>query len=404
MEKYYNKPENLNELIGVNKYIPLLNNWFNNLKKKFTFLLFDGNYGCGKTTLAELYLKSKNYNIMYFDMTFYKTKQIIFNLIKESFNKYNIVSYFNINEKQETAYIIDNISNLLYKNDIVELHNLFIKNNTNRPVIFIGKYDKIVNFPKKKIQYMKIYSPTNNSLQLISSNIIKKYNLNISNININILISKCQNDIRKLIILLFNNNNNIYKSKLLSYKKDIDFNLFENFKELISNYSSISEDFNYDNSITTNYIFHQNLFNILTHVYNKKDINKYLFLFYKEIYNILIYNNSLDTINNQYFYEYIYICSCKQISYLYNKLLKNSNKDITNIEIVYPKYSYINNQKNMYKKYINLFKNFDFYNTLNESNFILFCQSLFYNEEENHNILSQLKNTDIVLLKKIIFI
>ena len=57
----------------------------------------------------------------------------------------------------------------------------------------------------------------------------------------------------------------------------------------------------------------------------------------------------------------------------------------------------------MYKKYINLFRKFDFYNILNESNFILFCQSLFYNEEENDYILNQLKNTDITLLKKIVF-
>ena len=150
MEKYYNVPIHIDELSGINKYIPTLDNWFNKLQEKFTFMLFDGNYGCGKTTLAQLYLESKNFNVMYFDMTIYKNKQIIFNLIKESFNKFNIISYFNTEEKQKTAFIIDNISNLLYKNDIVELHNLFIKNNTRRPVIFIGKYNKIINFPKKK--------------------------------------------------------------------------------------------------------------------------------------------------------------------------------------------------------------------------------------------------------------
>ena len=405
MEKYYNNPIHIDELAGISKYIPTLDNWFNKLDEKFTFILFDGNYGCGKSTLAQLYLESKNFNVMYFDMTVYKNKQMIFNLIKESFNKFNIISYFNKEEKQKTAFIIDNISNSLYKNDIVELHNLFIKNNTIRPVIFIGKYNKIINFPKKKIQYIKIYSPTNNTLQIIAKNIIKKYNLNISNITQNILVSKCQNDIRKLIILLFNNNNikGNNKSKLLSYKKDIDFSLFDNFKELISHYTPINKDDNYDNSITTNYIFHQNLFNILTHVYKKQNITKYLFSYYKEIYNVLIYNNLSDIINNNYYSIYIYICSCKKISYLYNNLVKKCNNNIEEIEIVYPKYSYINNQKNMYKKYINLFRKFDFYNILNESNFILFCQSLFYNEEENDYILNQLKNTDITLLKKIVF-
>lgn len=406
MENYYNAPTHIEELSGINKYIPTLDNWFNKLEEKFTFMLFDGNYGCGKTTLAQLYLESKNFNVMYFDMTVYKNKQTIFNLIKESFNKLNIISYFNKEEKQKTAFIIDNISNLLYKNDIVELHNLFIKNNTIRPVIFIGKYNKIINFPKKKIQYIKIYSPTNNTLQLIAKNIVNKYNLNISNITQNMLVSKCQNDIRKLLILLFNNDNikGNNKSKLLSYKKDIDFSLFDNFKELISKYIPISKDDNYDNSITTNYIFHQNLFNIFTQVYKKKNINKHLFRYYKEIYNALIYNNLSDIINNNYYSMYIYLCSCKKISYLYNNLVKNNNNNIDEIEIVYPKYSYINNQKNMYKKYINLFRNFDFYNILNESNFVLFCQSLFYNEDENFYILNKFKNSDITLLKKIIFI
>ena len=253
---------------------------------------------------------------------------------------------------------------------------------------------------------MKIYSPTNNTLQLIVKNIVNKYKLNISNITQNMLVSKCQNDIRKLLILLFNNDNIKHnnKSKLLSYKKDIDFSLFDNFKELISKYTPINKDDNYDNSITTNYIFHQNLFNILTRVYKKKYINKHLFTYYKEIYNVLIYNNLSDVINSNYYSIYIYICSCKKISYLYNNLVKNNNNNIDEIEIVYPKYSYINNQKNMYKKYINLFRKFDFYNILNETNFVLFCQSLFYNEEENFYILNQLANSDITLLKKIVFV
>jgi len=406
MEKCYNDPININELSGVNKYLSILDVWFNKLKDKFTFILFDGNYGCGKTTLAQLYLKSKNFNVMYFDMTFYKNKQIIFNLIKESFNKFNIISYFNTEEKQKTAFIIDNISNLLYKNDIVELHNLFIKNNIIRPVIFIGKYNKIINFPKKKIQYIKIFSPTNNTLLTIANNIIKKYSLNISNITLNILVSKSQNDIRKLLILLFNNNNikTYNKSKLLSYKKDIDFSLFDNFKELISNYTPINKDDNYDNSITTNYIFHQNLFNIFKQVYKKKNITKHLFSYYKDIYNVLIYNNFSDIINSNYYSIYIYICSCKKISYSYNNLVKKSYNNINEIEIVYPKYSYINNQKNIYKKYINLFRKFDFYNILNESNFILFCQSLFYNEDKNTYIFNQLKISDITILKKLVFI
>ena len=46
------------------------------------------------------------------------------------------------NKKKKLAYIIDNMeSNSLSKSDINELHSLFIKNKTIRPVILIGKYN-----------------------------------------------------------------------------------------------------------------------------------------------------------------------------------------------------------------------------------------------------------------------
>lgn len=394
---HYQEPENINELQGITKYISLLEQWYHKLDNKFIFMLIDGNYGCGKTILAKLYLKYKNYTTMYFDMTYHKNKQHVFNMIKESFNKYDITSYFNINKNKKIAYIIDNISNIFYKNDIVELHNLFINYKSKRPVIFIGKYDKIVNFPKKKIEYMKIYSPTKNILNTIGSNIINKYNLKISNVNLNLFISKCQNDIRKFIILLFNNNIN-FNLKILTYKKDTDFNLFENFNNLISNYKNISDDYSYENSSITNYLFHQNLFNILLNNFNSKYLIKYSYLFYSYIYKSLQFNNNnIDNYNKQY----LYINSSKYISYYYNK--KKINKNIDNIKIEYPKYSYINNQRNTYKKYIILFKSFDFYNILNEYNFILFCQSIFYDEINNSYILDKLNKNDIINLKKLVF-
>ncbi len=55
------------------------------------------------------------------------------------------------NEKKKMGYIIDNIDqSSLSKSDINELHSIFIKNKTYRPVILIGKYSKNTNYPKKK--------------------------------------------------------------------------------------------------------------------------------------------------------------------------------------------------------------------------------------------------------------
>ena len=103
--------------------------------------------------------------------------------------------------------------------------------------------------------------------------------------------------------------------------------------------------------------------------------------------------------NNWELVEYIYFNGAKYISYNLNKIKKNKN---VSIEVEYPKYCYILNQKNLYKKMIMLFKEFDFYDNLNINNFKVFLEDLFNNEEENQYILSKLKVCDINQLKKLL--
>ena len=50
-------------------------------------------------------------------------------------------------------------------------YSLFIKNKTIRPVILIGKYNKTTNYPKK-INTLKIYNPTENTLFKIGKKFI----------------------------------------------------------------------------------------------------------------------------------------------------------------------------------------------------------------------------------------
>jgi len=139
----------LSDMIGMDKYIQYMNKWYDNLNKIF-ILSIEGNTGIGKSSLAYLFLKNKNYNIIEFDVSSIKSKQSIFDKIKESFKTYDICSMFN-NKKQKTAYIIDNMNNqLMSKSELNELHSIFIKNNTVRPVILVGTYNKSTNYPKKK--------------------------------------------------------------------------------------------------------------------------------------------------------------------------------------------------------------------------------------------------------------
>ena len=213
------KVNKLNELVGMERYITHMNKWFNNLSKIF-ILSLEGNTGIGKSLLATLFLEDKKYNILYFDISSIKSKNLIYDKIKESFKTYDICSMLQ-NKKKKLANKIDNMeSNSLSKSDINELHSLFIKNKTIRPVILIGKYNKTTNYPKKKINTLKIYNPTESVLMKIGKNIISTLKYNISDIDLKLIISKCQFDIKKLIVLI----DYFKKNK----KIDIDKNIIKN--------------------------------------------------------------------------------------------------------------------------------------------------------------------------------
>ena len=59
------QPNKLNDLIGMDKYISHMNNWYSKLDKIF-ILSLEGNTGIGKSILANLFLEDKNYNILYY--------------------------------------------------------------------------------------------------------------------------------------------------------------------------------------------------------------------------------------------------------------------------------------------------------------------------------------------------
>lgn len=390
--------DELNKLIGVEKYICHMDKWYSTLNKLF-ILSIEGNTGIGKSTLAELFLKDKNYNIIYFDISILKSKNNIYDKINKSFRSYDICSILN-NRKQKTAYIIDNVeSNVFSKSDINELYNLFIKNNTIRPVILIGNYNKTTNFPKKKINTMKMYNPTETILINIGKLYINKYNYSVNNINLRILVNSCQSDIKKLLVLIeqYKTHKIIKKNNIVI--KNCNYNLFTDFSNLMNNYKLIDNtNVCNDQIILLTYTFHQNIYNFC--IDNcKKNIENSLFTYNHFIYKSLEYEEHITKNQNWDFVNYLYFIGPKNISYLYNK--NKINKNITK-QIDYPKYCYLTNQKNIYKKLIQLFKKYDFYECLTEDNFKLFVQDLFNNKDKNLDIFSDLKKDEIESLSKII--
>ena len=393
------KVNKLNELVGMERYITHMNKWFNNLSKIF-ILSLEGNTGIGKSLLATLFLEDKKYNILYFDISSIKSKTIIFDKIKESFKTFDVCSMLQ-NKKRQLAYIIDNIdNNSLSKSDINELHSLFIKNKANRPVILIGKYTKATNYPKKKIDTLKVYNPTESVLMKIGKNIISTLKYNISDIDLKLIISKCQFDIKKLIVLIdyFKKNKKIDIDEITV--KDCSYNLFTDFSNLMGNYKSIKSTLiNSDQVILLTYTFHQNLYNFSINNCKDNQVETYLYDWNKHILDSIQYENYMTKTQNWDFLEYLYFIGPKYISYHYNKIKKNKNMSE---QIDYPKYCYLSNQKNLYKKFIQLFKDFDFYENLNEDNFKLFIQSLFKNKDKNEHIFSILKKDEIETLSKIV--
>jgi hypothetical protein len=390
--------DELNKLVGVEKYICHMDKWYSTLNKLF-ILSIEGNTGIGKSTLAELFLKNKNYNIIYFDISILKSKNNIYDKINKSFRSYDICSILN-NKKQKSAYIIDNVeSNVFSKSDINELYNLFIKNNTIRPVILIGNYNKTTNFPKKKINTMKMYNPTETTLINIGKVYINKYNYSVNNINLRILVNSCQLDIKKLLVLIeqYKTHKIIKKNNIVI--KNCNYNLFTDFSNLMNKYKSIDNtNICNDQIILLTYTFHQNIYNYC--IDNcKKHLENSLFTYNHFIYKSLEYEEHITKNQNWDIVNYLYFVGPKNISYLYNK--NKINKNITK-QIDYPKYCYLTNQNNIYKKLIQLFKKYDFYECLREDNFKLFVQSLFNNKDTNLDIFSDLKKDEIESLSKII--
>tara|TARA_Y100000389_G_scaffold144921_1_gene143357 strand:+ start:798 stop:1991 length:1194 start_codon:yes stop_codon:yes gene_type:complete len=388
----------LNDLIGVDKYISHMNKWYNNLNKIF-ILSLEGNTGIGKSILAELFLIDKGYNITYFDISIIKTKTNMFQKIKQSFKSYDICSMLN-NSKKKTAYILDNIeSNVLSKTEINELHNLFIKNDTIRPVILIGNYNKTTNYPKKKIDTLKMYAPTDTILFNIAKKYINDRNYNVNNINLKLITNKCQNDIKKLIILIeqFKSYKVIKKDTIII--KDCNYNLFTDFSNLLASYKPIdTTNIFSDQVILLTYTFHQNIFNFTINNC-KKDLETHLFNWNKYLLESLDYEQQITKNHNWDFLNYLYYIGSKKISYEYNKVKKNKN--ITQ-QVDYPKYCYLTNQKNIYKKLMQLFKKYDFYEQLTEDNFKLFIQNLFNNKSKYQYIFDNLKKDEIETLSKIV--
>lgn len=191
--------------------------------KKYNHILMTGSSGIGKTLSIKLIFDDKKYDIIYYE------DECLFDFFKNNNNK-------SLKDKNKVI-IVDNIEEL----GIDKINNItnIIKSKILNPkniVIFICNDTQIdykkINLLKKYIYNLKFNTPNINETKIFIKNLCINNFINIKDNEINAIILSKYNDIRAIIndILFYKesiNNNNIYK-------KDINFNIFENLNKMTS--------------------------------------------------------------------------------------------------------------------------------------------------------------------------
>lgn len=386
LEKY--KPKNLKDLYLFENYIKKMEDWFYKIDKTNKIVLnIQGPIGSGKTILATLYLKSKDYNINYFCINNIKNKNTFIEKLKENSKTYDVLNLLKF-KKQKNCYIIDeDDNNNLSKNDLNEIikHLIISKN----PIIIVGNYNKAVHYPKKYLVELKLNKPNDILLEKILNNILSIEKIKLDIFEKKKIIKKSQYDIRKLIIiseylLTENFNENINNIDNTISTKDIDYKLYNSYNQLMNNYISIKNTISHNenllNNLVYNNIFNEIFYNTNT---NKEDLADILYNLSKKINQVQKFEKYY--YDYQYdFIEYISLYQCNIISYTFNNLNKKLYKKFTNIE--YPRNIYINNQNNLYKKIKYNFEDIDNYCYITNNNINNFLLSYIINNKDNYKI------------------
>tara|TARA_Y100000992_G_C21268949_1_gene495545 strand:- start:320 stop:1660 length:1341 start_codon:yes stop_codon:yes gene_type:complete len=341
---------NLNEIFERNNILTniknILNNFsINNNSKKGIYIY--GDNGIGKSKLILNFLKENNFDVLYYDNSIIRNKNLIENICSNNLSNRNIYSML-CEEERKIVIVIDDIDcmNCGDKNGIVTLVKLIrekktkkqkLENVTNNPVICINGRGS----DKKTLELMKvcnvfeIKSPTNIQLKKIISKLypnIYKYR-------------KEENTIIEKNILNFLDNNLLSFDKLDFYYKN-DF-IYKKFFDI----NFINTNLNYNNNLNIKLITK----NILSNSYNFNDINKILesdrtivsLLFHENIINVIDIkdlNIYLKILENFIFADYIdriifqkQIWQLTEYSYIikifYNNYILNKNNLLKNINI-----------------------------------------------------------------------
>ena len=411
----------LNEILNrkkiENQIIDIINNFYSEdnkntcIKNKYkSGIYIYGDSGIGKTTFINNIIKNLNYDIIYYDNTIVRNKQLIDSISSLNMSNNNVLSLFK--KKIKIVVVLDeidgiNIGDKAAINSLIKLLRIKktkkqqLENITSCPVICINnnQNDKKINELINVCNSFKLNTPSNgeilNILKLIMPNIFND-KINISSLSIfqkNIL-NYIDNNLNKLQnIIKFYNHNILYKKFINNFETNEilnESNIKYITQNILENYYGFSkhELLNDTNRTTVSLLLHENVITLLDNLDTKNKIN----IYYKLLENFKF----SDYIDRIIFQKQIW--QLNDINYIikifYNNYILNTYNLLNKINInniIFTK---------ILTKYSNEYNNLIFYNNI--------CYSLLIDKKDVILLFTYLKykienkETDIDIIVKLL--
>jgi len=377
LKKY--KPNDLKEYINNIDQINLITKLIDD---NVNSLIIKGDSGIGKNSIIKLIAIKYNYNINKYKLN---DKKLI------SLEEF----YKNLINKRKNILIINKIDYITTINEKKNIQNINkISQTSNNNILIIYLVEKSITKIVKEINKNSKLIELNNPEKILLKNIINKIknneNLLLSDDIINDIINICQEDIRRLILILKDlkltyNNENITKDKFELYLKYTDkkiknYNIIDTTRIIINNYNydDSKKYYNAEKVILPLMIYENYLLKLQ---YNKKNVIEII----KNISDLItlgdIIETNIYTDQNWYLQKIHGFITTTSTSFLINKY--DNNKYDMNI-----RYSSDLNKtslKNINKKNFN---NIKIYITNKSIEEILFINSILSTFLINNNYIS----------------